>query len=102
MKSHSFFSLKFVFLLSLLLLLSACAAGDSQFTGDNPAGFLYGLWHGIISIISLIIHLFNDQVGVYETSNSGGWYDFGFLFGLGLLWGGGGGSAGRASRRRWE
>jgi len=73
----------------ILLLLSSCTAGDSSFTADTPAGFWYGLWHGIISFISLIIHIFNDNVVVYEINNSGGWYDFGFLLGVIFLWGGG-------------
>jgi hypothetical protein len=59
-----------------------------QFTPDTPAGFWYGLWHGIIALISLIIHIFNDSVVVYETNNSGGWYDFGFLLGVIFVWGG--------------
>jgi len=75
-------------LISSILLLSACAAGGDQFSGDSPAGFLYGLWHGAISIISLIIHIFNDSVMVYEVNNSGGWYDFGFLIGVLFIWGG--------------
>ncbi len=72
-----------------MILLTACAAGDSQFTTEAPAGFWYGLWHGIISVISLIIHIFNDSVVVYETNNTGGWYDFGFLLGVIGIWGGG-------------
>jgi len=71
------------------LLLAACAAGDARFTQDAPAGFWYGLWHGVISVIALIVHLFNDSVSVYEVNNSGGWYDFGFLLGVILIWSGG-------------
>lgn len=26
---------------------------------------------------------------VYETNNTGGWYDFGFLLGVSCIWGGG-------------
>lgn len=76
-------------LLSLLLFLTACTAGDAQFTAENPAGFWYGLWHGIISVIMLIIHLFNENIWVYEINNTGGWYDFGFLLGVIFVWGGG-------------
>ena len=73
----------------LILLLSSCTAGDSGFTAETPAGFWYGLWHGIISFISLIIHIFNDNVLVYEVNNTGGWYDFGFLLGVMFIYGGG-------------
>jgi len=83
------FSFKVLFLVSFLVLLTSCAAGDSQFSNDSQAGFLYGLWHGIISIISMIVHVFNDSVLVYEVNNTGGWYDFGFLIGVISIWGGG-------------
>lgn len=71
------------------MLLTACAAGDPRFTADDPAGFWQGLWHGIISVITLIIGIFNEDIEVYERFNTGGWYDFGFLFGVLMLWGGG-------------
>lgn len=80
---------KHILLLPVLLLLTACAAGGDQFTSENPAGFLYGLWHGIISFVSLVIHIFNDSVRIYEINNTGGWYDFGFLVGATCVWGGG-------------
>jgi hypothetical protein len=64
-------------------------AGDVRFTQDDPAGFWYGLWHGVISVITLIIHVFNENVAVYEINNSGGWYDFGFILGVITIWGGG-------------
>lgn len=72
----------------VLLFFTACTAGDSQFSEDAPAGFWYGLWHGFISVIALIIHIFNDTVMVYEINNTGGWYDFGFLMGVISIWGG--------------
>lgn len=80
---------KLVWILPFVLLLSACTAGDAQFTPEAPAGFWYGLWHGVIAVIALIIHVFNDAVGVYEVNNTGGWYDFGFLMGVITIWGGG-------------
>jgi hypothetical protein len=82
-------SIQLFLLVSVALLLSACTAGDAQFTPETPAGFWYGLWHGIISVIALIVHVFNEHVGVYEINNTGGWYDCGFLLGVILIWGGG-------------
>lgn len=82
-------SSKLLLFIPFVFLLTACAAGDSQFSTDEPAGFLYGIWHGVIAVISLIIHVFNDNVLVYETSNIGGWYDFGFLIGIICVWSGG-------------
>jgi hypothetical protein len=72
-----------------LLLLTSCAAGDPKFTQDAPAGFLYGLWHGMIALITLVIHIFNENVAFYEVHNTGGWYDFGFMMGVTCIWGGG-------------
>lgn len=89
MKLQNVLLLKQLLLAFLFLLLTACAAGDVQFTADRPADFWNGLWHGIISVITLIIHLFNDSVRVYEINNVGGWYDFGFLLGVIFIWGGG-------------
>jgi hypothetical protein len=76
-------------IIPLLLLLTACSAGDVQFAQETPADFWYGIWHGIISMIALIIHIFNGSVMVYEVNNNGGWYDFGFLLGVIFVWGGG-------------
>lgn len=89
------------------LVLAGCAAGDPRFTLDEPAGFWVGLWHGIISIITLVIGVFSDGVRVYEVHNTGGWYDFGFLLGVTAVWGGGSSTAHRRrvkSRReqQWE
>ena len=79
---------KLLIFIPIILLLTSCAAGNTQFTQDNPAGFWYGLWHGVIAVISLIIHVFNDNVVVYEVNNAGGWYDLGFLLGVICIWGG--------------
>ena len=89
MYSHHYQSLKPLILISVLLLLTGCAAGDVQFTTDTPSGFWFGLWHGVISFITLVVHIFNDTVSVYEINNTGGWYDFGFLLGVICIWGGG-------------
>ncbi len=80
--------IKSIILIIAGLLLTACAAGDAQFTQETPAGFWFGLWHGVIALISLLIHVFNQNVAVYEISNTGGWYDFGFLLGVISIWGG--------------
>ena len=107
MKLHDYQSLKLLLLIPLILLLSSCAAGDAQFTPESPAGFWYGFWHGVISLISLIIHIFNNDVFVYEINNTGGWYDFGFLLGVICIWGGGShmsckSSADKKRDKEWE
>lgn len=84
-----------------VLLLSSCAAGPNPATGtgEEPAGFLRGLWHGVILPITFVISLFTDEVNVYEVMNTGNWYDFGFFLGLTISLGGGGAGA-RSKRRR--
>ncbi len=49
----------------------------------RPAGFLGGLWHGIIAPLVFWISLFSQGIRIYETNNNGRRYDFGFLLGLG-------------------
>ncbi len=77
-------------------MLCSCAAGDPQLTAAHPAGFWLGLWHGMISWITLIVGIFDSGVQIYERNNTGGWYDFGFLFGASCALGGGS----RVRRRR--
>ncbi|MFH1728800.1 MAG: hypothetical protein ABIA04_10340 [Pseudomonadota bacterium] len=77
-----------VFLITILFI-SGCAAGNAKFTTSNPAGFFMGLWHGIISVIAFVISLFSDSVRIYESNNTGSWYDFGFLLGVICVYGGG-------------
>jgi hypothetical protein len=82
--------------LALLLIgvLAACAPGanpavDVPDASGDTAGFFLGLWQGMISPITFIISLFTDTVNVYEVHNNGNWYDFGFVLGAGILFGGG-------------
>jgi hypothetical protein len=75
-------------LLALLLLVVGCTAGNPMYE-EKPAGFWAGLWHGAICVVTFIISLFTDRVRMYEVANSGGWYDFGFLLGAAIVWGGG-------------
>ena len=87
--------------LMLILVLAACAAGPnpevgSAAVGGGPAGFFPGLWHGFISPITFIISLFTNDVSIYEVHNDGNWYDFGFVLGAGILFGGGFLGMGRA------
>ena len=78
--------IQFFILAPFVLLITSCAAGNVQFSQETPAGFWWGLWHGIISVISLIVHIFNESVVVYEIDNTGAWYDFGFLLGVISVW----------------
>ena len=69
-------------LIALLLALCGCIPGDGRNSLVQPAGFLWGIWHGWIAPVSLIIGLFNNQIRVYEPFNTGWWYDFGFYMAI--------------------
>ena len=71
-----------ILIIMLLLLLSGCAPGDGTYSNAKPAGFLWGIWHGWIAPVSLIIGLFNKNIRVYEVINTGWWYDFGFYIAI--------------------
>lgn len=85
-----------------VLFLTACAAGPNTAAaaaGPGVAGFWLGLWHGVISPITFLISLFKDSVSIYEVHNNGGWYDFGFLIGVSIVFSGPASTRG-ATRRR--
>lgn len=54
----------------------------------KPAGFWVGFWHGVISPITFLISLFTPGVRMYEVKNAGRLYDFGFLLGVLIVFGG--------------
>jgi hypothetical protein len=67
--------------------------------GHNQiSGILLGIWHGVISPITLIISFVNPNIQMYEVHNDGSPYNFGFLFGVAVIFLILGASAG--SRRR--
>lgn len=49
------------------------------------AGALMGLWHGLISPVTLILSLFNSNVQIYEVHNNGREYNLGYLLGIAIL-----------------
>ena len=65
-------------ILLMTVLMTGCLPGDGKNTAENPAGFFWGIWHGWLAPLSLIIGIFNKDIRVYEVMNSGWWYDFGF------------------------
>ena len=81
MTRHTFLTL------AALMQLSACATAPLAIEGAR--GFFWGLFDGAVAPIAFIISWFSDEVGIYGVPNSGGWYDFGFLLGVIVVWGGG-------------
>jgi len=74
-----------LFLLAVIsgfTLLQSCMPGSIGSHAHSPAGFFMGVWHGWIAPVSLIAGLFNPDIRIYETINTGWWYDFGFYVAL--------------------
>ena len=92
-------TIKNILLILILFTLTGCADHVSFDAAKNitPVGFWYGLWHGIILPFAWVISLFSDNVAVYAIYNNGGWYNFGFLLGVGGL---GGGTSVKVKSRR--
>jgi hypothetical protein len=70
------------FILIFTLIALNCAPGNERWGLEHKAGFWAGIWHGIIIIVTFIVSLFTNEVGVYEFNNSGWAYNLGFLIGL--------------------
>ena len=91
-----------VLVLLLLSILAGCAPGANQSKGtaSEPhvaAGFWLGLWQGFIAPFVFVASLFKSSLNIYEVHNNGAWYNFGYLFGLTCIFGGGGN---RTARRK--
>lgn len=75
-----------VFLLAVLIFLSftltGCIPGDGSYSAQKPAGFFWGIWHGWLAPLSLIISLFKANIRIYEVYNTGWWYDLGFYIAI--------------------
>ena len=68
-----------------ILTVTGCLPGDGAATYEKPARFLSGVWHGWLCWLTLIIGVFNDNIRIYETVNSGWWYDLGYLLGVSTI-----------------
>ena len=51
----------------------------------SAAGILLGIWHGIISPVTLVLSFVNKDVQMYEVHNNGSQYNLGFLIGVVIL-----------------
>jgi len=73
------YSLSFVL---LILILSGCLPGGGHYSPVKPAGFFSGIWHGWIAPFILILSIFSPGLTIYESFNTGWWYDFGFYISI--------------------
>ena len=92
-----------VLLVFIMLLFTACVTENPMKNipleeTNKVYGFWNGLWDGLTAIFAFIGNLFGGHFGVYQVHNNGGWYDFGFLIGIGAF--AGGGSSAATRRRR--
>jgi len=76
--------------LLLLLVVTIVVTGFADVTSienciiiEHIYGFWGEVWHGLIVSFSFIGSLFSDDIAIYAVNNTGGWYDFGFVLGLG-------------------
>tara|TARA_R110000744_G_scaffold112969_1_gene211739 strand:+ start:112 stop:396 length:285 start_codon:yes stop_codon:yes gene_type:complete len=86
-----------LFYLLTVLLFTGCADVSPNIetcVTSDPYGFWSGLWHGMITPFSWVGSLFSNEIAIYAYDNNGGWYDFGFILGIGGL----SLSSGRASK----
>jgi len=51
----------------------------------HVAGIMLGIWHGIISPVTMVLSFVNQGVQMYEVHNDGSQYNLGFLLGVALV-----------------
>ncbi|MCK5156323.1 MAG: hypothetical protein KAQ69_07840 [Spirochaetales bacterium] len=72
---------KFPLLILIILaaaLLTSCFPDIPIEEQENQAGFFLGIWHGWIAPVSLVVSLFNKDITIFESHNTGFWYGLGF------------------------
>lgn len=52
-------------------------------------GFLYGIWHGVISPFAFVAQWFDHSIVLYSSVNNGWTYNLGYLLGISMVVGGG-------------
>lgn len=80
-------------------LASANELVNTENQEGNIAGFWKGFWHGLIVPFTFFISLFKENVGIYEPHNNGKWYNFGFVLGLMMVFGGNSGAGTAAGKQ---
>ncbi len=74
-----------LYVVVFLVFINNWAASPVPGGNDN---FIYGLLQGIFAAPAFIVSLFDPKIAIYQVGNIGGWYDFGFLVGIGAIFGG--------------
>jgi len=68
-------------ILMFVVSLNFANAFATEYSYDE-AGLISGIWHGLLAPYSLIARWFFSDVIMYATSNTGWFYDAGFLLGI--------------------
>jgi len=76
--------LRFTLLVSFLFIVSCAEQNPNVVPAQDIAGFFAGLWNGFTAWIALAGSIFFD-ISIYEVSNTGFGYNFGFLFGISIF-----------------
>ena len=79
-----------IFVICTPFLIACAVPGPNALEGQanekgKVAGFWKGVWHGLMSPLTLFISLFSDYVNPYEVHNNGSWYHVGFALGVFLM-----------------
>lgn len=72
------------------LLFNAPGPNPQVDTADSDgrvSGIWQGIWHGIISPVTLVMSFLNEDMTMYEVHNDGSQYDLGFLIGVAVVFG---------------
>ncbi len=69
-------------LIFVVTMVSGCIPGDGSYGQSYKAGFFWGIWHGWIAPVSLILGIFFKNIRVYEVMNTGWFYDLGFYLAI--------------------
>ncbi len=81
----------------ILTVFGSCVPGEGRHTTEEPANLWWGIWHGWVAPISLIVSWFKPEVSIYERNNTGFWYELGFY--MAIISGFGGISLSRRKKR---
>ena len=71
--------------LFLVFMTSGCASPEpiDPCLEGKTYGFLWGILHGLIAPIALIVSFFDKDTIMFAQYNTGAWYGLGFLMGSG-------------------
>jgi hypothetical protein len=58
---------------------------DTADANGHVAGILLGIWHGIISPVTMVLSFANQRGQMYEVHNDGSQYNLGFLVGVAIV-----------------